>query len=216
MKVLVNGCSHTAGTELDASVKISKTLTWPNLINGWSSVVNLSAPASSNDSICRRTIIELDKNDYDFVCIQWTHFDRIELQIPFYKEQGIKREWFCINSSNAVEKTDLNGSPDLIFDVARSIFLKQFNNTWFNNFNIAQIVVLQTYLKHRNISYQFGFVLNEELEQAKQTSLVDMEQVVDLTWIDFCNKHNFQKLVAHYGPDAHEAYARYLNVKEIR
>ena len=54
------------------------------------------------------------------------------------------------------------------------------------------------------------------INQAKQSSLVDLNQVVDLAWIDFCNKHNFQKLVAHYGPDAHRAYAQQLNVKEIR
>jgi hypothetical protein len=201
-----------AGTELADSVKISKTLTWPNLINGWTDVVNLAVAASSNDSICRRTILELDKNNYDFVYVQWTHFDRIELQIPFYKEQGAKREWFCINSSNAVEKTDLNGNPDLIFDVARGIFLKQFNDTWFNNFNIAQIAMLQTYLKHRNISYQFGFVLKQELEQAKQASLVDMNQVVDLAWIDFCNTYHFKRIIAHYGHDAHTAYARHIDL----
>ena len=83
MKVLVNGCSHIAGTELDVDAETAKTLTWPNLINSWSEVVNISAAASSNDSICRRTILEIDKNHYDFVYIQWTHFDRIELQIPF-------------------------------------------------------------------------------------------------------------------------------------
>jgi hypothetical protein len=216
MKVLVNGCSHLAGTELNVNPNIARTLTWPNLINCWTDVVNISAAASSNDSVCRRTIIELNKNDYDFVCVQWTHFDRIELQIPFYKEQGVKREWFCINSSNAVEKSDLNNNPDFIFDLARSIFLKQFDNTWFDNYNVAQIVMLQTYLKNRNIPYQFGFVLNEELEQIKQTALIDMDQVVNVAWINFCDQHRFQRLVAHYGPDAHRAYAQRLNIKEIR
>jgi len=212
MKVLVNGCSHLAGDELDVSAKIARTLTWPNLINGWSNIVNISASATSNDSICRRTIAELDKNNYDFVCIQWTHFDRIELQIPFYKEHGAKHEWFCINSTNAVEKSELNGNPTLIYNVARSIFLRQFNDTWFSNFNIAQIVMLQTYLKNRNIPYQFGFVRDQELEQIKHTDLVDIAQVVDLAWVDFCNNHRFRRLVAHYGHDAHAAYAQHINL----
>jgi hypothetical protein len=201
-----------AGTELNASAKIARTLTWPNLINGWTSVVNISIAASSNDSICRRTILELDKNNYDFVYVQWTHFDRIELQIPFYKDQGAKHEWFCINSGNAVNKSDLNGNSDLIFDVARSIFLKQFNDTWFDNFNIAQMAVLQTYLKNRNISYRFGFVLDDECRRVEESSLIDLNHVVDLAWIDFCNKHRFQRLIAHYGRDAHEAYAQYINL----
>lgn len=212
MKVLVNGCSHLAGTELNINAKVARTLTWPNLISSWSNIVNISAAASSNDSICRRTILELNKNNYDFVCVQWTHFDRIELQIPFYKEHGAKHEWFCINSGNAVERSELNSNPDLIFDAARGIFLKQFNDTWFNNFNIAQIVMLQTYLKNRNIPYQFGFILNDEREQVKETTLVDMDQVVDLAWIDFCNKYRFQRLVAHYGCDAHKAYAEHINL----
>lgn len=212
MKVLVNGCSHLAGDELDADAKIARTLTWPNLINGWTNTVNISASASSNDSICRRTIAELNKNNYDFVCVQWTHFDRIELQIPFYKEHGVKHEWFCINSTNASEKSELNNNPNLIYNVARSIFLRQFNDQWFNNFNIAQIVMLQTYLKNRNIPYQFGFVRDEELEQVKHATLVDMSQVVDLAWVNFCNKHRFQRFVAHYGHNAHAAYAQHINL----
>jgi hypothetical protein len=212
MKVLVNGCSHLAGTELNASAKIAKTLTWPNLISEWTDVVNLSVAASSNDSICRRTIAELKKNNYDFVYVQWTHFDRIELQIPFHKEHGVKHEWFCINSSNAVEKNELNNNPDLMFEIARSIFLKQFNTAWFGNFNIAQIVTLQTYLINQKIPYQFGFVLDHELDLVKQTGLVDLDQVIELTWIDFCNKHCFQRLVAHYGHDAHESYAHSIDL----
>ena len=212
MKVLVNGCSHLAGTELHINPKVARTLTWPNLINEWTDVVNISAAASSNDSICRRTIAELNKNNYDFVCVQWTHFDRIELQIPFHKEHGVKHKWFCINSSNAVEKTELNSNPELMFDIARSIFLKQFDNTWFNNFNLAQIVTLQTYLKNQNIPYQFGFVLDCELDQIMKTGLVDMDRVVNVAWVDFCNQYRFQRLVAHYGPDAHEAYAQRINL----
>ena len=212
MKVLVNGCSHLAGTELNDNSKISSTLTWPNLVADWTTVVNIANPASSNDSICRRTIIELDKNNYDFVYVQWTHFDRIELQIPFYREHNVSHEWFCINSGNAVEKNELNNNPDLIFDIARGIFLKQFNNTWFKNYNVAQIVMLQTYLKNRNIPYQFGFVLEEELEQVKHTTLVDMSRVTELTWIDFCNKHYFKRMKAHYGCDAHEAYTQHITL----
>jgi hypothetical protein len=212
MKVLVNGCSHMSGTELNTSDEIARTLTWPNLINGWTEIVNISAAASSNDSICRRTMLELDKNDYDFVYVQWTHFDRIELQIPFYKDQGVENQWFCINSGNAVKKNNLNGNADLIFDIARNIFLKQFDNTWFDNFNIAQMVMLQTYLKNCNIPYQFGFVLNDEFQRVKKTTIIDASHVVDLTWIDFCNKHRFHRLTAHYGRDAHEAYAQRINL----
>jgi hypothetical protein len=208
VKVLVNGCSHIAGTELNDIDEVARTMTWPNLINDWDSVVNISMAASSNDSICRRTILELDKNNYDFVYVQWTHFDRIELQIPFYKDQGVEHEWFCINSGNAVVESNLNGIPGLIFNIARSVYLKQFNNTWFDNFNIAQMVVLQTYLKNRNIPYQFGFVLGEEYRRVKKSSLIDVDHVVDLAWIDFCNKHRFQRMIAHYRRDAHEAYAQ--------
>lgn len=212
MKVLVNGCSHLAGTELNDNPKIARTLSWPNLVANWTTVVNIANPASSNDSICRRTIVELNKNNYDFVYVQWTHFDRIELQIPFYREHGVRHEWFCINSNNAVKKSELNNNPDLIFDISCGIFLKQFNNTWFKNYNVAQIVMLQTYLKNRNIPYQFGFVLEEELEQVKQTTLVEMSQVTELAWIDFCNNYCFKRIIAHYGCDAHEAYTQHIDL----
>jgi hypothetical protein len=100
----------------------------------------------------------------------------------------------------------------LIFDIACGIFLKQFNNTWFNNYNTAQIVMLQTYLKNRNIPYQFGFVLEKELKQIKQTTLVDMNRVTNLSWIDFCNKHCFKRPTAHYGCDAHKTYIQHITL----
>ena len=215
MKVLVNGCSHLAGTELNKNDEVAKTLSWPNYIKSWNTITNLAMPASSNDSICRRTIQELEKNNYDFVLIQWTHFDRIELQIPFYNEHGVHNKWFCINSNNAYNKIELNGNPDFINELARSIFLKQFDEIWFNNFNIAQIVMLQTYLKTRNIPYKFGWVLNKELKISTELEIVDTNNIIDTTWIDYCNRNNFKRLINHYNQDAHVAYSQQIKLGEI-
>lgn len=218
MNVLVNGCSHVEGTELHSDPTIRRSLSWPNFINSWN-VINISQAGSSNDSIARRTIDELENNHYNMVYVQWSYFDRIELQIPCYQDHNCHNEWFCINAQNAQTKSALNNNPDFMFELSRDVYLKQFDCAWRQNYSLAQIVVLQAYLKHRNIDYLFGFSTDEYFKISNpRTSLLDKTNLVGKSWMTFCVQNKFNKVIDHYEQAAHLAYANYINqtLKEIR
>jgi hypothetical protein len=218
MKVLVNGCSHIEGTELHDNYAQNKKLSWPNFIDLWD-INNIAAAGSSNDSITRRTITELEQTCYDFVFVQWSYFNRIELQIPLYKEHGCESEWFCINPGNADQLIDLNRNGKFIHDAAKSIYLKQFDCVWHENYNLSQIILLQSYLKHKNIDYFFGFTTNELFVSNNPViKLLDTSKLNTVPWLDFCEQNEFKKVVDHYDQAAHTAYANLVNkiLKEIR
>lgn len=212
MNVLVNGCSHIEGTGLHNDDKIRPTLTWPNLVPSWQ-VTNIARAATSNDSICRRTIDHLKKSKikYDFVYIQWSYFDRIELQIPFWKENNLETEWFCINAANATSQCRLNNHDSFIYEVARSIYLKQFNTTWLYNLSLMSMITLYHYLKSNNIEFMFGFSY-DQLDR-EDIKLFENEKLNQTTWIDFCHnsKFKFTDNKSHFEYSAHVAYSKFVN-----
>ena len=218
MKTLINGCSHLAGIELHDDLLQASQMTWPNFVDRWETT-NIAKGASSNDSIARRTIHELEQCNYDFVYVQWSYFDRIELQIPWHLDQGCEFEWFCINAGNAEQLRELNRNGAFIHELAKSIYFKQFNSAWRENYSLSQIIVLQSYLKNKNIDYLFGFADNEFfVSNNPLTKLVDTSNLITTPWIDYCQHHKFKKLREHYEQAAHLAYANYINqtLKEIR
>lgn len=215
MKVLVNGCSHIAGDELDDDHSRARELTWPNFMQDWQ-VVNIAQGGSSNDSICRRTMIELERNDYDLVYIQWTHFPRIELQIPNHQLHGLadQDQWFCIHSQDAVRRGLLSHNPDLIYDIAQHIFAKQFDWDWFRIYNLNQLVVLQQYLTHRQQPYWFGFADDEIFHvQDPRRELLDSARLIQEPWMQFCQDGNYSKIGSHYGLAAHRDYSKHIEQK---
>lgn len=211
MKVLVNGCSHIEGNELHQDITQRRQLTWPNYVENWQ-VTNIGMGASSNDSITRRTIAELEKNTYDFVYIQWSYFDRIELQIPWHTKYACEFEWFCINAGNAEQMVDLNRNGPFIHELAKNIYFKQFDNTWRENYSFSQMIVLQSYLKYKNINYVFGFAVDDVFESENvMLKLLDQSKFNRLSWINFCKKQNFKKIKSHYEHAAHLEYANVVS-----
>lgn len=211
MKTLVNGCSHLAGTELHDNLLQARQMTWPNFVDLWETT-NIANGASSNDSITRRTIHELEQRNYDFVYVQWSYFDRIELQIPWHLDQGCEFQWFCINAGNAEQLTELNRNGAFIHELAKSIYFKQFNHDWRENYSLSQIIVLQSYLKNKNIDYLFGFATNEIfVSDSPLIKLLDTSRLNTTPWIDFCQQHKFKRLIAHYDQAAHVTYAKLVN-----
>lgn len=77
MKILVNGCSHSLGTQLSLpdsqdrySVKLADSL--------GAEVNNIALSGGSNDRIYRETINEICRVKYDLVILQWTDISRFE------------------------------------------------------------------------------------------------------------------------------------------
>ena len=217
MRVLVNGCSHIAGSELAEDPRDSRLLSWPNHINEWQHVTNIAEPGSSNDSITRRTINALETQLYDFVCIQWTHFDRLELQIPEWQIKHMQSEWFCINCGNAdTMHPHLNGQGSVIYDIAKNLYFDQFNIEWLENYSLSQIVTLQAYLQNRNI--KFLFVFSSDLVDNSRASLISRSNIIDQSWLTYCQRGGFKRIPTHYDLQAHVSFADYvrIKIKEIR
>lgn len=84
MKLIVNGCSYTAGNEL----KIPDKSTWAyHLSSEFDSLTNLAASASSNQRIFRTTlnyISEMKDSSDCFFIIGWTQPSRIEFFLDGY------------------------------------------------------------------------------------------------------------------------------------
>jgi len=206
IRTLVNGCSHIAGTELDPNLDLACKLTWPNLNKNWL-VYNIAKAGSSNDAITRTTIDYLENNLVDFVCIQWTIFERIEVQIPFYKEQQVYEPWFSLHSRDAELDQNINCNGKFMKELARNIFLKQFDTDWFFNYNMYSILTMQQYLKNKQIDYIFAFTNRPSKVADPRFKMLDSEKVFDQTWHDFCKNGHYKKLDgAHYELKAHQDF----------
>jgi hypothetical protein len=211
MKVLVNGCSHIEGTGLHDDSQKRMLMTWPNLVPNWQ-VTNIAEAASSNDSICRRTIDHLSgtKVDYDFVYIQWSYFDRIELQIPFWDKHNLEKEWFCINAANVTTQLRLNNHDSFIHQIAESVYLKQFNHTWLYRLSLMSITTLYHYLTRQGIDFMFGF----SYDQLNKSDIewFDRSKINQTSWINFCNKKfKFADNNQHYNHLAHIEYSKLID-----
>jgi hypothetical protein len=206
IQTMVNGCSHIAGTELDPNLDLACKLTWPNLNKNWS-INNIAHAGSSNDAITRTTIDYLEKNPVDFVCIQWAIFERIELQIPFYKEHQVHEPWFSIHSRDAELDQDINRNGKFMKDIARNIFLKQFDTDWFFNYNMYSILAMQQYLVNNQIDYIFVFTDWPQKRTDPRFKLLNKEKVFNQSWYDFCSNGHYNKLDGmHYELKAHQDF----------
>jgi hypothetical protein len=212
MKVLVNGCSHVQGCELHEDAEVSPTLTWPNYVADWQ-VVNIAQAGSSNDSIRRRTVQHLEEHHYDFVYIQWSHFDRLELAIPFWQERDLKSRYFSLNSGNAIElHPRLNNNGALMHVLAQSIFRDQFDDEWFREHSVVQMLALQQYLDSKNIDWRFGFSYQVPGDTSLHRCLKQNNLVLP-SWVDFCDTHGFKRIEQHYELEAHWAFAKFIQEK---
>ena len=95
--ILVNGCSHTHGTN-HAELKKYKDKLWPNIageIIGDTDVINLAKGGDSAMCIADSTIHWLETNTIkpDMVIIQWTYHQRFEL--PYHRRYADDpfRDW---------------------------------------------------------------------------------------------------------------------------
>ena len=72
-KMLLAGCSHSAGFGLD---DINKS--WGNIFakNNNHTLINVSQPASSLQYAIQKIVDEISKEDYSTVILQLTTFDR--------------------------------------------------------------------------------------------------------------------------------------------
>tara|TARA_B100001939_G_C16945659_1_gene620178 strand:- start:811 stop:1623 length:813 start_codon:yes stop_codon:yes gene_type:complete len=100
MKLLINGCSFTGGSEVihDPETNLitnNGQTTWADHFKEDFETNNVAVGGNSNDKIFRRTVEELNKESYDYAIIQWTAIHRKE------RYSDMRQTWinFCQTES---------------------------------------------------------------------------------------------------------------------
>jgi len=145
---MFNGCSYTAGTELegiDRNFEFLKEHRYSHIISKKTNktYINISKPASSNDRIVRETINWFEEgNTCDFAIIQFSHITRYE--------------WVADDGSYVVflPKEDKYTRSNNSF--VRSMYYKSIYNTNFGiNLFYKNLFLLEQYFKNKNINHYF-------------------------------------------------------------
>ena len=153
--ILAVGDSFTYGEELS-----DIHAAWPYKLASMlgASVINLGQPASSNDSILRRTMDHLSAtNDIDLVVIGWSNIGRSE----FADEFGYYDVWPGYRG-NLFARDGSNWRNELVDYIS-----KYHNSEAIHRKFIQQVILLQSYLQSRNIKYIMLNIIQNEYYKKK-------------------------------------------------
>ena len=158
---LANGCSNTAGTDIDPNnlVKCPEEA-WPRWVADHykSPYVNIAEPGSGNESISRSTItvvsniIELDKfppNDL-IVLVSWSGFDRYE----YWDSEKQAHRSYALSSTIVVKK------PNKIVTDYINIRSLMEPDDYSNYKNLFYIYTTAKILESYGVQYYFSNCLN--------------------------------------------------------
>ena len=239
--LVINGCSHAAGSEIEApgigdseecrnrsfgallAKKLNRT------------PVHLALPGGSNDWIYRSTAAWLGDNrqrienkevDVLFL-IHWTGAERFEYRFwQPYKTDHInyKHDNYYRSISIGTDQ-DFQGEDRLIFKTFCKMFVNG-KNYWSDN-KIKNIIALQSLLKSFNCNYWFGNAFDTFFETPTYHSMI---KLLDkryfphydnnkLAYYWYCKNHGFNNQDPtnrfwHLNGQAHEFYSIWLH-KEI-
>lgn len=162
MKILALGCSFAAGSELVNP----RDSAWPNVLGKMleADVVNESENGGSNEMIFRKAIVETVTNKYDLVVIGWTEPHRFEVYL---------------NESMVVEHRNRKEGPLSLninwatkeFPWLKEYYAKHYNEEYFVEVWLTQVVAVQNHLKQLGIPYVFFHALNTHQLLRKHTDL---------------------------------------------
>jgi hypothetical protein len=174
--LVINGCSHTAGSEIPGAgigdgVECRQK-SFGNLLAGMlgRTPINMAVPGGSNERICRTTmawvgqhIEQIINKEIDVIfLIHWTSAERFDFRFndkSFGEPDLLKVKFadYCedpcyasITSQNPIP----NNNKAEIYKIYQTLFLNGFE-TWSDN-KIKNIVSLQGCLKQFNLPYWFG------------------------------------------------------------
>ena len=224
--LLVNGCSHTAGSEID-TLGVAPHGYSPekafgaHLANamGCDDYVNIAMPGGSNERITRTTIDWIGKYhkpaDQLFVVIMWTGRDRFEL----YDDRN--RIWLslCPGVERSRWFADFTYAVQQYFKfhmLVRTSDVQTYSRLW------AEVIMMQSYLKINHINYMFCNAyqgLPETLDYAGFRSQVDLaayyQPFEDSTgFVQILTQQGFKTRAGdnvHFGEDGHRYWAGVLH-----
>ena len=155
MKLLTVGDSFTYGEELE-----NLHQAWPYKLSDKlkAELVNLGQPASSNDSIIRRTVdFLINEPKIDLVVIGWSNIGRSE----YADEFGYYDVWPGYQG-NLFAKDGSNWRNELVDYVSRYHSAEAIHKKF-----IQQVILLQGYLESKNIRYIMLNILQNEYYKKK-------------------------------------------------
>ena len=178
-KLLVNGCSYTAGTHpWTIHTPDASPIVWPRqLEDKFENVYNLAKGGEGNDRIVRTTIDYCENNDMtDYaVIIQWSSPFRTEYWRPE------DNEWINVVINNGMQGNwalDVPGTgAGLMYNSRRDAYSDEMK--WLNSLNdyhIAyynNVVVLQNYFEYNDIPYMFTCMSLQDHPCCDQKLLID-------------------------------------------
>lgn len=230
MLLLANGCSHTAGAEIESPLQGEcYSRAWPKKlanILGYKSK-NLAISGASDDRVSRTTIQYLgelkQKPYYDpsqiFVAIAWPGLYRTEIHQISQKEQGFwDNNWMPIVAGN-----------DETYKQQCSSSSYAFYRAWVMRNNLTQetirfysnVLLLQNILISNKIKYIFwnagcnipqddrGYL--GEIYTKRFPFLLDRERSFTELLHSSGFKHSEYAKFGHYGEDGQEWFASYLH-----
>ena len=154
MKLLTVGDSFTYGEELS-----DRTQSWPqklaNRINY--ELLNLALPSASNDKILRRTLDYLATESADLVVIGWSNIGRSEHADEF----GYYDVWPGYQGA-IFARDGFDWRNQLVDYVSR-----YHNSEAIHRKFLQQVILLQSYLKLRNINYVMCNIVQNEYYKKK-------------------------------------------------
>lgn len=197
MKVLVNGCSHTAGTFEALDDDFSKT--WPSVLRTLGfDVTDMSWKGCSNDRILRTSTEQILTNQYAMAVIQWTFPKRFETpEGHIYKQQLANDTKISTSEQVLLDRKFVQqlyfmqlvleaNNVDYLFIVWRPIHRAAMRSVVFDQINTSKILnyIDGQVIGMDNILHDNGFVLSKR-------PIIGHEHVLDM----------------HYMADAHKFIA---------
>lgn len=232
--MLIAGCSHTAGSEIDGSQDstYNRQHSYGNLIakNLGYTAVNISQCGSTNSAIARSVMSYIFQHETkpSFVLVGWT--DSVRVEAPFYRPSNYNKantaiDWYDDTGENYlrismfINSIVVEEEREKILDY-QSFTIRNEEYTEINN--LLHILNLQNFLKLQNIPYIF---VNTNYIFAKMHctlrwyfNLIDKLRYpkFDDATMNFYPRYNqlgYENPLAkygHHGENAHLDYSQYL------
>lgn len=231
MLLLANGCSHTAGAEIEFPLQGEcYDKAWPQKLANSLGIQhkNLSISGASDDRVVRTTIEYIGKlkqsSDYDpsklFVIISWPGLHRTELFKTSRDERGFwDNGWMPLVSGN--EETYKKQSSKSAFSYYKMWVIRQ-NNLQASIKFYSNVLLLQNLLIANKIKYLFWnscktisnnnlFQYYNELNHKRFPYILE-EQFSYVELLETNGfKHSPYAKWGHYGEDAQDWFANYLS-----
>jgi hypothetical protein len=191
-KMLLSGCSHSAGFGLD---NIKKS--WGEIFakNNNYTLTNVAVPASSLQYSIQSIINQISKNYFDTVILQLTTFDRYPISYDgesvFLKDDIINRDnsvadIFHLVPANYLESIEKNNLPVNVENI-RFFYEKTMYSKFYLNVIINEIYLLQELLKCKGIDfilipyddYFWGETSNMSIWKFEESKKIDKTRYVN-------------------------------------